>query len=71
MKTTGIVILVIGILITIFTGFQFVTREKVVDIGEIQISRDKEHSLAWSPFIGVAVMALGGGILLFGAKKKP
>lgn len=37
MKMTGIVLQVIGILITIFNGFQFVTREKVVDNGEIQI----------------------------------
>ena len=71
MKKTGIAILVIGILITIFTGFQFITKEKVVDMGEIQITRDKKHSLAWSPLIGVAVMAVGGGILLFGAKSKP
>jgi hypothetical protein len=69
MKKTGLVILVLGILITLFTGFKFITREKVVDIGEIQITRDKKHSVAWSPLIGVAVMALGGGIMLFGPKK--
>lgn len=71
MKKTGIAILVIGILITIFTGFQFITKEKVVDIGELQITRDKKHNIAWSPLIGVAMMAVGGGILLFGAKSKP
>jgi len=69
MKKTGAVVLVIGILITIFTGFNFITREKVVDIGEVQITRDKNHSVAWSPLIGVAVIALGGGIMLFGSKK--
>jgi hypothetical protein len=70
MKTAGLVILVIGILITIFTGFNYITREKVVDIGEIQITRDKKNSIAWSPLIGVAVMVVGGGIVLVGAKKK-
>lgn len=69
MNKTGIIVLVAGILITIFTGFQFITKEKVVDIGELQISRDKKHSLAWSPFVGVAVMILGGGIMLYGTKK--
>jgi hypothetical protein len=69
MKKTGLVILAIGIVITIFTGFNYITREKVVDIGEVQITRDKNHSVAWSPLIGVAVIALGGGILLFGPKK--
>ena len=69
MKKIGFVILAIGILITVFTGFKFVTREKVIDVGEIQISRNKKHSLAWSPLIGVAVMVVGGGMILFGEKK--
>jgi len=69
MKKTGLVILVLGVLITIFTGFKFITKEKVVDMGEIQITRDKKHSLAWSPLVGVAVMLVGGGILLFGPKE--
>lgn len=69
MKQAGLAIFVIGLLITIFTGFQFVTREKVVDIGQIQISRDKTHNLAWSPLVGVAVMAVGG-VVFFLSKKK-
>jgi hypothetical protein len=69
MKKTGLIILILGILITIFTGFQFVTKEKVVDIGEIQVTRDKKHSIAWPPILGVAVMIVGGGVMLFGAKK--
>jgi hypothetical protein len=69
MKKVGIIILAIGLVITIVTGFNFVTREKVVDIGELQISRDKHHHLAWSPIVGVVVMAIGGGILLLGMKK--
>lgn len=69
MKNLGIVILVIGLIITIITGFNYVTKEKVVDIGALEISRDKNHSVAWSPIAGVVVMIIGGGILLFGVKK--
>lgn len=69
MKQAGIVILIIGLLITIFTGFKFITKEKVVDIGGLEITRDRNHNLAWSPLIGVAVMAIGGGMYLFGVKK--
>ena len=70
MKTTGIVILVIGILITVFTGFNFVTKKKVVDVGKLEITRDKNHGLAWSPLIGVAVMVVGGGVFFYGTKKQ-
>jgi hypothetical protein len=69
MKKIGMIILVIGLLITIFTGFKFITKEKVVDLGNIEITHNKKHSLAWSPLVGVAVMLVGGGVLLFGAKK--
>ena len=68
MKRAGLVIIVIGLLLVIFTGINFFTREKVVDIGDLQISRNKKHSMAWSPLIGVAVMAVGGGLFLFGSK---
>jgi sorbitol-specific phosphotransferase system component IIC len=69
MKRSGIIILAIGLLIAVFTGFKFITKEKVVDVGELQISRNKKHSYAWSPLIGVAVMVIGGGVILIGAKK--
>lgn len=69
MKTAGIIIIGIGLLITIFTGVSYFTKEKVVEIGELEISRDKQHNLAWSPFVGVAVMAAGGLLFLFGTKK--
>ena len=71
MKKIGLVVLIIGLAITLFTGFKYVAREKVVDIGDIQISRDKTNRVSWSPLIGVAVMVVGGGMFLFGLKNKP
>lgn len=70
MKKVGIIILVIGILITVFTGVNFLTKEKVLDVGEIEISKTNEHSLDWSPFVGVAVILLGGGLYLYSNTKE-
>ncbi len=69
MKNTGIAILILGLLLTIITAFTFFTKEKVVDIGKVQISRNKPHNLKWSPLIGIAVMGFGGVILLVSSKK--
>jgi hypothetical protein len=69
MKKTGIVILIVGLLITIFTAFTFFTKEKVVDVGKLEITQDKPHTLKWSPLIGVAVMAFGG-VLIWQYNKK-
>jgi hypothetical protein len=69
MKKAGIIILILGLLVTMFTGLDFVTREKVVDIGTLEISANKNHSLAWSPVVGVVMMAIGAGFYLLVSRK--
>jgi len=69
MKKTGIIIIIIGLGLTIFTAFTFFTREKVVDIGKIQITRDEPHHLNWSPLAGIAVMVIGGAVVWLSSKK--
>ncbi len=69
MKKAGIVIIIIGLLLTIFTAFTFFTREKVVDIGQLEITANKRHHLKWSPVIGIVVMGVGG-LVFWQAPKK-
>lgn len=69
MKKAGIVIIILGLVMTIFTAFTFFTKEKVVDFGKVEINANKRHNLSWSPLIGVAVMGLGGVLLLVSSKK--
>jgi hypothetical protein len=69
MKKAGISIIILGLILTMFTAFKFFTREKVVDIGEIHITRNKPHYLNWSPLIGIAVMGIGGIVLLVHSKR--
>ena len=63
MKIAGIVILILGILLTVFTAVQFFTREKVADLGLIEITKQNPHNISWSPILGIAVMVIGGLIL--------
>lgn len=69
MKKAGIIIIILGLVLTIFTAITFFTREKVVDIGTLKITTNKPHHLTWSPLIGIAVMAVGGVVLLVPSKK--
>jgi len=69
MKKAGILIIIIGSVLTIFTAVTFFTKEKVIDIGQLEITANKRHHLDWSPMIGVAVMAIGGIVLLVSPKK--
>jgi hypothetical protein len=69
MKKTGLFIILIGLVVTIFTTLSFTTRKKVVDIGKMEITAPKGHHFEWSPLIGVAVMAIGG-VFIWQAPKK-
>jgi len=70
MKNAGIAILIIGLLLTIFTTFNYFTREKVVDLGKVEITANKRHHVAWSPLVGLGVMGVGGVVLLMASKNK-
>jgi len=70
MKATGITLLVIGLIMTLFTTFKFFTKEKVVDLGKIEITANKPHDFSWSPIIGVGIMCIGGFVLWTGSKKQ-
>lgn len=69
MKKAGIFIILLGLGLTIVTGFNFFTKEKVVDIGVVEITRDKPYHLTWSPLIGIAVMGIGGVVFWQSSKK--
>lgn len=65
----GIVLLVIGILMLIYSGFAYTKREKVVDAGPLQISADKQKTVNWPPYAG-GFLVLGGVILLATGNKR-
>ncbi len=69
MKTAGIIILIVGLLMTLYTGFTYVTKEKVVDIGDLEITKDKDHTVNWQPYTGIGVMVIGGALLVLNRKK--
>ncbi len=69
MKIAGVILLIAGLLMTLYTGFTYFTKEKVVDLGEIQITRDKEHSVNWQPYVGIGVMIIGGALFVISRKK--
>jgi len=70
-RILGIVLLVIGILMLIYTGFSYTKREKVVDAGPLHISADKEKTVNWPPYAG-GILVLGGVILLAtGSRREP
>jgi uncharacterized membrane protein YdcZ (DUF606 family) len=68
-KTIGIVLVVIGTLMMIYTGINFVTHENVVDLGPVQINKEENHPVQWSPIVG-ALLLTGGIVVIVTNKNK-
>ncbi len=67
-KVIGIILLVIGLIMLVYTGFNYVTTETVVDAGPLQIEAEKNNFVRFSPIIGI-VLAVVGLLVLFTGKK--
>jgi hypothetical protein len=59
MKNLGIILVVIGLVMMVWTGFNYVTRERVVDVGPVHIDANKDHPVQWSPILGGVILAAG------------
>ena len=67
MKSAAMLLILVGIGIVIWGAFGFQTREKVLDVGPIHASRDKEHNVPYGPLAG-GLLAVGGVVLLIRGK---
>jgi len=68
MKTIGIVLIVIGILMLIFRGFSFTDEKKVVDVGPVEINKKEKHKVGWPVYAGGIAVCAGVIVLLAGRK---
>ncbi|SEA69085.1 hypothetical protein [Pedobacter hartonius] len=67
-KSVGLVLIVLGAILLIWTGFTYTKKEKIVDAGPIQISADKQKSVNWPPYAG-GIVLLAGVVILVSSKK--
>jgi uncharacterized membrane protein len=58
----GIILIAIGIIALAYGGFTYTKREKVIDAGPLQVSADREKTVAFPPILGG--ICLVGGIVL-------
>ena len=72
MKTytvAAIVLIAIGIVAFAYQGISYTSREKVVDIGPIQVSADKTRTLPLPPIVGAIALVGGIALLVIGKKQ--
>jgi UDP-N-acetylmuramyl pentapeptide phosphotransferase/UDP-N-acetylglucosamine-1-phosphate transferase len=59
----SILMIILGVVALTYQGITYTTREKAVDMGPIQITAERTHTLPLLPILGG--IAIVGGVVLF------
>ena len=65
----GIALIILGVLALAYQGITYTTREKVIDLGPLKASVDKEKNIPLPPIVGVLALAGGAALVIVGARK--
>jgi len=66
-KTVGILLIVIGLVALAWGGFSYTTKEKAVDLGPVEITKETRKTIPLPPVAGA--IALVAGIALIATSK--
>jgi len=72
MKTAtilGIALIMLGLVAFAYQGITYTTREKVIDLGPLQATVDKEQTIPLPPLVGGLALVSGIALLIVGARR--
>jgi flagellar basal body-associated protein FliL len=65
----AIILIALGIAALAYQGITYTTREKVVDLGPIQMTAEKSKTIPLPPILGAIAIAGGIVLLVVGGRK--
>lgn len=65
----GVVLIVLGIAGLVVGHFSYTTTEKVIDLGPLQATAEKEHNIAIPDIAGIAAIVAGGFLVYVGRRR--
>lgn len=69
MRPLGLILIVLGVVALIYTGFTFTSKEPIIEAGPIEISKEKKHNVSWPPIAGAVLIGLGIVLVVVDKKK--
>jgi hypothetical protein len=68
-RLLGIVLIILGVVAFAYQGITYTTQEKVLDIGPLKATVEKEKTIPLPPLVGGAALIGGIVLLLVGTRK--
>ena len=65
----GVVLIALGVVSLVYQGFTYTTREKVLDVGPLEASRDKRNWVPLPPILGGLALVAGTVLVVSSARK--
>ena len=69
-KLIGLLLIVFGVVALAVGGISYTKREKVIDLGPIQATADKQKTIPLSPIAGLASIAGGIALVVAGSRQR-
>jgi hypothetical protein len=69
LRALAVVLIGLGIAALAYQGFSYTTRDTVLDVGPVEVTREDEEFVPLPPLIGGAAIA-GGTLLLLAASRR-
>ena len=70
MKVIAIILILLGIGVFIFQGIRTTKKEKVLDVGPVEITKQVERSDSWPLYAAGGIAVVAGLILVIAGRKK-
>ena len=65
----GVLLIVAGLVALAYQGITYTRREKVIDLGPIQATAERERTVPLPPVVGIVAVAAGVALVFAGVRK--
>lgn len=66
----GVVLIVLGLAALAYQGITYTSREKVIDIGPLEATAERQKTIPLPPIMGLVAVAAGVALVVVGVRKR-
>jgi hypothetical protein len=66
----GAVLIVLGLAALAYQGITYTSREKVIDIGPLEATAERQKTIPLPPIMGIVAVAAGVALVVVGVRKR-
>lgn len=70
MKLIGALLIIFGIVALAVGGFSYIDRDKVLDVGPLEVTTEERKSVPLSPIVGIGALVGGIALVVAGSRVK-